>query len=139
MAPMSLAATRHAANLALIGRLTTALKQARAAAKVTGTALANETAKDERAILAKSRKPVAAPVVKGVKKVNAPVKKGIMKVNAPVRKGMKPSKPVVAATQSRGRPPSGECNQCRRLREGLKGGHGHAPWCNKKLYVRVEP
>ena len=45
MAPMSLAATRHAANLALIGRLTTALKQARAAAKVTGTALANETGK----------------------------------------------------------------------------------------------
>ena len=82
---MSLAASRHAANLALIGRLTTALKQARAAARVTGTALANETAKDERAILAKSRKPLAAPVLTGIKKVNAPVKKGIIKVNAPVR------------------------------------------------------
>ena len=138
MAPMSLAASRHAANLALIGRLTTALKQARAAARVTGAALANETAKDERAILAKSRKPVPAPVVKGVKKVNAPVKKGIMKVNAPVRKEVKPSIPVVATAQRRGRPPSGECNQCRRLREGLPGGHGHAPWCTKKLYGRVE-
>ena len=52
---------------------------------------------------------------------------------------MKSSKPAVAAAQSPGRPPSGECNQCSRLREGLRGGHGHAPRCNKKLYGRIEP
>ena len=131
MAPMSIAAVRHAANIGLIARLTTELKKARAAAKVTGVALAKEKASEEKAALAKAR-------TQSKPKVLVPVRK---KFSKPVKGGIKSCKPVVAVAQSRGRPSSapGECNQCRRLREGRKGGHGHAPWCNKKLYVRMEP
>ena len=40
----------------------------------------------------------------------------------------------VIAKPSRGRPSSGECNQCRRLLMGLKGGKAHT--CGKIPYNR---
>ena len=130
------AAVRHAANLALIVRLTTELKRARAAAKVTGAALAKETMADEPAALraAGAKSKGVVPVQKTVgKKV---IKKVIVK-GKPGRAVAPP--PVAPSTVGRPQRDPNECSQCRRLREKRRGGHGHVWWCPKAKHARVAP
>ena len=127
-------AIRHAANLALIVRLTTELKRARAAAKVTGAELAKESVADERAALR-----AAGAKSKGV----VPVQRTVGKPVKVIVKG-KPGRavappPVAPSTAGRPQRDPNECAQCRRLREKRPGGHGHVWWCPKAKHARVAP
>ena len=102
--------------------LVTQLKIARAALKVSGDLLAKETVKAEREKLAKVLpKQAVKPKAEVGKVVKALTKKSVV---------CKPYVPV-----KRGRPSSGECNACKRLLLGLKGGKPHV--CGRVPYSRI--
>ena len=118
MGLLSAARLVHAANTRAVADLVFKLKLARAAQKVSGDAVAREVVQEERNKLAKlSPKPKAT-----VKKMGKPLgKKGTI---------CKPCEPA-----KRGRPSSGECNACKRLLAGKKGGKPHT--CGRIPYSRI--
>ena len=100
------------------------MKEARAALRVSGDAVVKEVREEEKRKLAKAvPKPLPKPTVK-------PKAEGVKKDHL-----KKPAicKPVVPA--KRGRPSSGECNACKRLLLGLKGGKPHT--CGRVPYSRI--
>ena len=108
-AGVSAARLVHEANQKAVNEALTKLKLAKAAWRVSGLALEREVAKAERAKLDK----LSPPKLKAT----------VPKMTKAIGKKAKVCKPLVPA--KRGRPSSGECNACKRLLLGLKGGKRH--------------
>ena len=125
MAALATARAVHAANQKRVLDLVSQRKEARAAFKVSGDAVAKEVREEEKKKLAKLLpKPPAKPKVDGATKVNETKKHHL-----------KPAVCKPVAPVKRGRPSSGECNACKRLMLGLKGGKPHT--CGRVPYSRI--
>ena len=118
MVGVSAARILHAANTKRVNELVNQLKEARAKMKVSGEAVAREVAQEERMKLAKLTPKPKASVAKVIK---------VAKKQDLVCKPFVPAK--------RGRPSSGECNACKRLLLGKKGGKPHI--CGRVPYSRI--
>ena len=107
---ISLAAQRHAANIVAVALYVTKLKEARAAAKVSGMELAKEKMAAERAALAKGKSEKGGGGGTGGKKKAQGKGKGKGKAAVAGAAG-------AAVVKRRGRPllEPGVCGQCRRL------------------------
>ena len=121
MGLLSAARLVHAKNTSIVNDLVFKLKLARAAMKVSGDAVAKEVSKEEKQKIGKLSPPPKVPPTKPVK--------GSVKF---IVKGCKPGAP---AKRGRGRPTDGECNACKRLLAGKKGGKPHT--CGRVPYSRI--
>ena len=110
---VSAARAVHAANTKWLTDALFQVKLARAACKASGDIVAREVGKEQKDKIAN----VKPKVVVGKKQPK--VKGAVCKV---------------IAKSIRGRPSSGECNQCRRVLMGLKGGKAHT--CGRIPYNR---
>ena len=110
---VSTARAVHAANVKWMNEAQFQLKLARAACKASGDVVAREVGKEQKDKIANAK----PKVVVGKKQPKA--KGAVCKV---------------IAKSIRGRPSSGECNQCRRVLMGWKGGKAHT--CGKIPYSR---